>query len=108
MTILIAAALTLKIDLGSLIQRNVQKPAVAAPKVECNIKTVSYRFVGTAGTEFRYDGETFRVPASGSIELLASRKATAYQIGGKTLPLDVWPIDAFGARTVPLPTVTNQ
>jgi len=82
------------------------QPAVR-PRVECNIKTVSYRFVGAAGTEFRYDGETFRVPAAGTIELLASKKATEYEISGKTLPLDVWPADEFGARTVPLPAI-NQ
>jgi hypothetical protein len=105
MTVMIAAALSLKLDLGTLIQRHKQ-PAVR-PHVECNIKTVSYRFVGAAGTEFRYDGETFRVPAAGSIELLASKKATEYEIGGKTLPLDVWPADEFGARTVPLPAI-NQ
>lgn len=106
MSVMIAAALTLRLDLGSFIQKHRQPPA-ATPRVECNIKTVSYRFVGAAGTEFRYDGETFRVPPAGSIELLASRKATEYEIDGKTLPLDVWPADEFGARTVPLP-VRNQ
>ena len=106
MTLMIAAALTLNLDLGSLIQRHKQ-PAVATPHVECNIKTVSYRFAGAAGTQFRYDGESFRVPAAGSIELLAGKKATEYQNGGKTLPLDVWPADEFGARTVPLPAI-NQ
>jgi len=105
-SLMIAAALTLKIDLGSLIHRQTQ-PQANTPRVECNIKTVSYRFVGAAGTTFRYDGETFRVPASGSIELLAAKKATDYEIGGKNLPLDVWTIDAFGARTVPLPSLSH-
>jgi hypothetical protein len=43
------------------------------------------------------------MPATGSIELIASRNHTDYEIGGRQLPLDVWPIDQFGSRTVPLP-----
>jgi hypothetical protein len=104
--LMIAAALSISLDLGRLIHG-----APQTPHVECNIRTVSYRFVGDPGTEFRYDGEAFRVPASGSIELIASRKATDYLVSGRTLPLDVWPTDAFGTRTVPLPRptpATNQ
>ncbi|HEV7921070.1 MAG TPA: hypothetical protein VGR02_09810 [Thermoanaerobaculia bacterium] len=101
----IVAALTLKLDLGALLNRAPMPQVVAknGPRVECNIKTVSYRFQGEPGAEFRYDGETFKVPAGGEIELLASKRATDYLVGGKTLPLDVFPADEFGARTIPMP-----
>ena len=104
--LLLAAALTLNLDLGAMMHKDTALPTVTAksgPKVECGIKTVSYRFQGEPGTEFRYDGETFRVPEGGEIELLAAKKATDYVIGGKTLPLDVFPADEFGARTIPMP-----
>jgi hypothetical protein len=93
------AAISLTLDLSRVFQ---QKQPATPPAVTCGIKTVSYRFTGQPGREFRYDGETFRVPASGSIELIASR-ASEYAVGGRKLPLDVWPIDEFGARTVQLP-----
>jgi hypothetical protein len=96
---LIAAVLKLQIDLSTLVHHST---AEAPPSATCHITTVSYRFVGDPGTEFRYDGDTWHVPRSGSIELIAS-SATTYQIGGRTLPLDLWPRDEFGTRTVPLP-----
>jgi hypothetical protein len=102
--LIIIAALSFKLDLGALLHRNAPaQVGINGPRVECNIKTVSYRFVGDPGTEFRYDGETFKVPAGGEIELLASKRATDYLVGGKTLPLDVFPADEFGARTIPMP-----
>lgn len=99
-SVVLAAALSIQIDVASLFKRNATPPE--PPRAVCNIKTVSYRFVGTPGTAFKYDGETYRVPANGSIELIAGRREAEYEIGGKRLPLDVWPIDAFGSRTVPL------
>jgi hypothetical protein len=108
--LLIVAALTLKLDLGALLHRNAL-PVVTpknGPRVECGIKTVSYRFQGEPGTAFRYDGEDFTVPESGEIELLASKRATEYLIGGKTLPLDVFPADEFGARVIPMPRRTSN
>src|SRR5229473_148772 len=63
----IFAALNLQIDLSTLIHRNAEAP----PGVTCHIATVSYRFVGDPGSEFRYDGDTWHVPRSGSIELIA-------------------------------------
>lgn len=72
---------------------------VAAPV--CHTGTVSYKFVGSPGAMFTYAGERFSIPANGSIELLTSE--TVYvAANGRTLPLDVWPIDAFGTRTVPV------
>ena len=73
------------------------------PQVTCGITTVSYRFVGTPGQRFSYDGETFRIPARGSIELIASKGVTTYRFSTRDLMLDVWPLDQFGTRTVPLP-----
>jgi len=77
-------------------------PPTAAPQPTCNIKTVSYKFTGTPGAEFRYDGEKFVMPKTGSIELIASKKATDAEIAGHKVTLDVFPTDEFGTRTVPL------
>ena len=75
----------------------------AAPKPTCNIKTVSYKFVGAPGTEFRYDGAKYVVPTGGSIELIASKKATeAETTSNPHVPLDLFPLDEFGTRTIPL------
>lgn len=74
------------------------------PVPTCGISTVSYRFEGQPGTEFVYAGTKYVVPASGWVELLAERapanRTVAY---GHELILDVWPIDDFGTRHVPLP-----
>lgn len=52
---------------------------------------------------FTYAGVKYSIPQRGSIELLTERDDHAYlAANGRTLPLDVWPIDAFGTRTVPL------
>jgi len=74
----------------------------APPKPVCNIKTVSYKFTGTPGTEFRYDGSRYVIPKSGSIELIASKKATQADFNGNHVQLDLFPLDEFGARTIPL------
>lgn len=94
--LILLAALNLSLDLGP------RKPATP-PAVVCNIRTVSYKFVGEPNTEFRYAGDRYRVPVGGTIELIASPKAVEYQFEGKSLPLDVWAADEFGTRTVPLP-----
>jgi hypothetical protein len=73
----------------------------ATPVVTCRTGTVSYRFSGTPGAVFAYGGTRYSVPAAGSIEILADDK-TYLAANGRTLPLDVWPIDAFGTRNVPL------
>src|SRR5262245_36081094 len=105
--ILLAAALTaainVEIDLGSLIHRT----AVKTPEVTCGISTVGYRFVGKAGQEFRYAGDTYQVPADGFVELIADKNRTSYSYEGKSLPLEVWPKNQFGFREVPLPSATK-
>jgi hypothetical protein len=74
-----------------------------APIPVCHSGAVSYRFVGTPGATFAYEGARYVVPPSGSIELVADSGIRVYlAANGRTLPLDVWPIDAFGTRTVPL------
>jgi hypothetical protein len=100
-----AAALTLsislEIDLTSLMKR---AKTAEVRGLTCGIKTVGYRFVGKPGQSFRYEADEYVVPSAGWIELISSRrKATEYQANGHALPLDVWPIDQFGFRTVPLP-----
>ena len=94
--ILAAAAIAVQLIIPQIAQ-------AAAPKQTCNIKTVSYKFTGAPGTEFRYDGEKYAVPASGSIELIASKKATEAEFAGNHVSLDLFPIDEFGTRTIPLP-----
>jgi len=86
-----------------------------APAVVCHTGTVSYKFVGTPGATFTYAGAKYSLPRSGWIELLSERDDKGYlAANGRTLPLDVWPIDAFGTRTVPLqdasavPTTQNE
>ena len=95
---LLLAAITLTLNLDKVFQR-AEKP----PETTCGIQTVSYRFVGEPGTEFRYAGEKFQVPVRGVIELIAERGVTEYQVASRKLPLDVWPRDEMGTRTVPLP-----
>jgi hypothetical protein len=103
MTFLLIAALNIQIDLGALIH-GMHRGDAKPPVTTCGISTVSYRFVGEPGTEFRYDGDSYRVPNTGSIELIASKGRTTYEAGrSNSLPLDVWPRDEFGTRTVPLP-----
>jgi hypothetical protein len=96
----LAASLDLQIDLTKLIRRadNAQVRGLT-----CGIKTVGYRFVGKPGQSFRYAGDTYTVPEEGAIELIASRRHDTYKYADKALPLEVWPMDPFGFRIVPLP-----
>lgn len=95
----LVAAIAISLNLGEV----VRPAAVASPVATCGIKTVSYRFVGEPGREFRYGRETFRIPRTGSIELIAGRRTKSYQIDGRTVPLDLTVADAFGSRLVELP-----
>lgn len=73
------------------------------PVAVCHSGTVSYKFTGAPGSAFTYGGERYSVPGTGWIELLGEGTDRTYlAASGRTLPLDVWPIDAFGTRTVPL------
>jgi len=87
------------ITLAALLSR---KP-ITEPVVTCHHGTVAYKFVGAPGTTFRYMGEAYTVPNRGWIELIRDGGETTYQFSEKTLPLEVWPINEFGTRTVPLP-----
>ena len=100
---MLIAALALTLNF-SIFHHSLQKP----PAPTCGIQTVSYRFHGEPGSAFVYNGATYVVPASGWIELLAHRKPANYLVAGRALPLDVWPIDEFGTRHVPLPRHTTQ
>jgi hypothetical protein len=103
MTTLLIAALSLQLNLGTVAQHGKTR----APRPTCHIETVAYRFVGAAGSRFVYDGETFVMPAKGSIELIADKRATEYRVADRSLPLNVWPRDEFGIRTVSLPSAAN-
>src|SRR5688500_6393987 len=96
--ILLAASINDEIDLGLLFKR---ASAVQEPNVVCGISTVGYRFMGKPGQAFRYAGDTYIVPAEGTIELVASRRRTTYTFNGRSLSLEVWPRDQFGFREVP-------
>jgi len=86
------------IALTALLSRRLPEPVVT-----CHKGTVSYRFVGAPGTTFKYMGESYSVPKSGSIELIGHGGDREYQFADRILPLEVWPINEFGTRTVPLP-----
>jgi hypothetical protein len=92
------------ITLAALLSRR----PMAEPVVTCHKGTVAYKFVGAPGTKFNYMGETYSVPQRGWIELIRDGGDTTYQIAQKTLELDVWPIDEFGTRTVPLPVARAE
>src|ERR1700756_4829888 len=77
------------------------------PAVHCGTATTSYRFTGVPGQAFTYEGDEYRIPQSGWIELIAGSEVT-YRIASKTLPLDVWPRDPFGTRAVQLPAPQEQ
>ena len=90
------------ITLAALLHRS------PAPIPVCHTGAVSYRFTGTPGATFVYEGARYVVPPSGSIELVADGGIRVYlAANGRTLPLEVWPIDAFGTRTVPLQAVSS-
>jgi len=74
-----------------------------APNVVCQTGAVSYKFVGAPGTQFTYSGKTYAVPPRGWIELIGHGPASKAVAGGRELPIDLWPLDEFGTRTVPLP-----
>jgi hypothetical protein len=93
---LLVAALATQLHFASIFHRD------PAPVPSCGITTVSYRFVGTPGTPFRYEGADYVIPATGSIELLSGKHTSEYEHAGRHLPLEVWPRDAFGTRTVPV------
>ncbi|HEY0144024.1 MAG TPA: hypothetical protein VGF48_24265 [Thermoanaerobaculia bacterium] len=91
-------AATLAATTLSLEQLRLPEP----PKVTCGIRTVSVLFVGQPGTPFSFDGDEYVMPLKGEIELIAGRRSTSYRIGEKKLPLESWPLDGFGRRTVTL------
>ncbi|HEV2720358.1 MAG TPA: hypothetical protein VG323_10105 [Thermoanaerobaculia bacterium] len=75
-----------------------------APNVTCHAGAVSYKFVGAPGTQFTYTGKQYTVPQRGWIELISHGSDSKYAANGRELALDVWPIDEFGTRSVPLPS----
>jgi hypothetical protein len=106
--IILAAALTLginlEIDLTSLINRHDRR----APVATCGIKVVGYHFAGTPGQEVRYAGETFTIPHEGFLEVISLPRVTTYVADGRTLPLEdgVSPLDGFSFRWITLPAAS--
>ena len=99
---IIAAAMLM--NLKVMMTNLAHQAANAAPaRQECHVRVVSHRFVGKPGTTFKYDGDEFSIPKSGSIELISSRSGNTYELAGRKLPLNVFPVDDFGTETVSLP-----
>lgn len=99
---IVAAAVAASLNVATLVHR---AAAPIAGEQHCHIRVVSHKFVGTPGTAFTYDGETFVIPPAGSIELIASKRAVSYELYGRSLPLNVFPLDDFGTETVRVPEV---
>jgi hypothetical protein len=103
---LLAAVLTLginiEIDLGALLRHHEMK----APAVTCGIKVVGYHLAGRPGQQFRYAGETFTIPREGFIEVISLPRVKDYTVEGRKLPLEdgVSPLDGFSFRWITLPT----
>ena len=93
-----AAALGLHLDLTSLFSKK-----SADPVVTCHGAVVSYRFTGAPGTKFEYEGDTYVMPPAGTIELVATKKATGVMANGQLVSLASGPVDDFGTRTVLIP-----
>lgn len=64
------------------------------------LKIVSYRFVGPAGSSVTYANRTFKIPASGSIEVVASKEVTSYASFGSSKQIANGEIDGFGIMTI--------
>jgi hypothetical protein len=108
--IILAAALTLginlEIDLAALVSRH-KRPS---PTVTCGIKTVGYRFSGKPGQQVRYAGETFTIPREGFLEVISLPKLATYSVEGRTLPLEdgISPLDGFSFRWITLPATPTD
>lgn len=95
----LTAAISLEIDLGSLINAH----RVKSPTVTCGIRTVGYRFAGRPGQTFRYAGDDYTIPEEGWIELIADRRKTTYRINNRSVSLESAPLNQFGFGEVELP-----
>lgn len=103
--LVLAAALTLGINLEIDLSALVRHHQVREPKVTCGISTVGYHFSGAPGQQFDYAGETFTIPASGYVEVISLPKLTTYSVSGSAFPLENGgPLDAFSFRWIALPT----
>lgn len=107
---LLAAILTLginiEIDLGALIRKQERRP----PEVTCGIKVVGYHFSGQPGQQFAYAGETFTIPREGYVEVISLPRVKQYAVEGRKLPLEdgVSPLDGFSFRWIALPASPVQ
>jgi hypothetical protein len=92
-SILAAAAVSITINLG---------PKPKSPKVTCHHGAVSYLFLGKPGVTFNYEGRTYIVPATGSIELVNDGGKNNYVTAGKSVNIEAGQLDAFGTQTIKL------
>jgi hypothetical protein len=102
---ILAAVLTLginiEIDLGRLVRHYKQKE----PVVTCGIKVVGYHISGRPGQQFGYAGETFTIPREGFVEVISLPRVKHYTVDGRKLPLEegVSQLDSFSFRWINLP-----
>ena len=74
--------------------------SIQAPHA-CHVKFVSFAFSGKPGTPITYHGETYIIPESGSIELIAQRNDFAFEAAGYRLQVsDQTQRDEFGSGHV--------
>lgn len=88
------------LDLTPLILKLTPKRAVG--EITCGITTVGYRFAGPPGRKLRYAGDVYEIEQDGDVELIADKRRKTFTVDGRSLPLDVWPKNAFGFREVPV------
>ncbi|HEY0161015.1 MAG TPA: hypothetical protein VGF28_27285 [Thermoanaerobaculia bacterium] len=100
--LLLAAALTLSINIELDLSGLIRASRAAEPRPVCGITTVGYRFTGPPRQQFRYSGQTYLIPEEGYVELIADPRRTEYEFAGRRLPLE-GPRNAFGFRDVELP-----
>jgi len=107
---ILAAVLTLginiEIDLGALVRHYKTK----APAVTCGIKVVGYHISGRPGQQFGYAGETFTIPREGFVEVISLPRVKHYTVDGRKLPLEdgVSQLDGFSFRWINLPASPAQ
>jgi hypothetical protein len=88
-----------------LVSFSVQAAGLGRTRVNpnCGFRVVSYKFLGSAGTQVTYGQRSFTIPVTGAIELVASKNAQTYEVGSRTFRFAEHSTpDDFGIVTVDL------
>ena len=104
---ILAAGLTIDIDLTALFRRTREvRPAnTKEPVAVCGIRIVGYHFLGQPGQTFGYAGESYTIPRSGYVELIADPRIKHYTFNDTELLLDGngLLLDGFSFQWIRLP-----